>query len=69
MAAAAAAGTDAVASIAFHKDEVMRAQGSQDLFLREKDPETRSDIMGFQMRGLSVPIRNKGIAAIYSAAV
>lgn len=66
---AAAAGTDAVASIAFHKDEVMRAQGSQDLFLREKDPETRSDIMGFQMRGLSVPIRNKGIAAIYSAAV
>lgn len=66
---AAALSTDATASIAFHKDEVMRAQGTVDLFIREKDPETRSDIMGLQMRGLSVPIRNKAIAAIYAGAV
>lgn len=67
--AAAAPSTDSVASIAFHKDEVMRAQGSVDMFAKEKDPEQRGDLIGFQMRGLSMPIRNKGIAAIYSPAV
>jgi hypothetical protein len=67
--AAAAPSTDTICSIAFHKDEVMKAQGSLDMFLREKDPEQRGDILGFQMRGLSLPIRNKGVAAIYSAEV
>lgn len=67
--AAAAPSTDTISSIAFHKDEVMRAQGSQDIFSREKDPELRGDMIGFQMRGLSLPIRGKGVAAIYSAAV
>ncbi|OJX37174.1 MAG: hypothetical protein BGO87_12705 [Flavobacteriia bacterium 40-80] len=60
--------TDVRASIAFHKDEVMRAQGTVDMFAREKDPDERGDKFGFQMRGLSMPIRNKGIAAIYSPA-
>lgn len=68
-AAAAAPSTDVYASIAFHKDEVMRAQGTVDMFAKEKDPEQRGDVIGFQMRGLSMPIRNKGIAAIYSPAV
>lgn len=67
--AAAAPSTDTVSSIAFHKDEMMRAQGTQDIFLRERDPELRGDLLGFQMRGLALPIRNKGVAAIYSAAV
>jgi hypothetical protein len=67
--AVAAPSTDTIASIAFHKDEVMKAQGTLDMFVREKDPEERGDIMGFQMRGLSMPIRGKGIAAIYNAAV
>lgn len=67
--AAAAAATDSRATIAFHKDEVMRCQGSMDLFIREKDPELRGDMMGFQMRNLTLPMRNKGIAAIYSPAV
>jgi len=66
---AAGAGTDAHASLAFHKDEVMRAQGTQELFSKENDPEQRADILGFQMRGLSMPIRGKGIAAIYSPVV
>lgn len=66
---AAAPSTDVYASFAFHKDEVMRAQGTQDMFLKEKDPEERGDVLGFQMRGLSMPIRGKGIAAIYSPAV
>lgn len=66
---AAAASTDSVATIAFHKDEVMKSLGSDDMFLREKDPELRGDLIGFQKRALALPIRNKGIAAIYSPAV
>jgi len=66
---AAAAGTDTICSVAFHKDEVMRCQGTVDMFAKLKDPETRSDIYGFQMRGLAMPIRNKGIGVIYSATV
>lgn len=63
---AAVANTDVNASIAFHKDEVMRAQGELDMFSDEKSAEQRADLIGFQMRGLSMPIRDKGIAAIYS---
>lgn len=58
--------TDSVASLFFHKAEVMRSQGDPDMFSREKDPELRGDLIGFQMRGVSLPIRNKGIGAIYS---
>lgn len=65
---AAAAGTDSTATIAFHKDEVMKALGSDDMFLREKDPELRGDMIGFQKRALSLPIRDKGVAAVYSPA-
>lgn len=60
--------TDVRASFAFHKDEVMKAKGTVDLFSRINDPSDRGDVIGFQMRGLSMPIRNKGIAAIYSPA-
>lgn len=67
--ATAAPSTDVRASIAFHKDEVMRARGTMDPFLREKDPEQRGDILGFQMRGLSMPIRSKAVAAIHTEAV
>ena len=52
----AAAGTDAICSVAFHKDEVM------------KDPEQRADILGFQKRGIAIPIRGKGVGAIYTKA-
>jgi len=61
--------TDSYASIAFHKDEMMKAQGNTDMFLREKDPEARGDVLGFQMRGISLPIRDKGVASIYSPTV
>jgi hypothetical protein len=56
------------ASVAFHKMEAARAQGDIDLFLREKDPELRGDMLGMQQRALTVSMRNKGIAAIYSPA-
>lgn len=65
---AAPAGTDAICSVAFHKDEVMRADGDLDMFSKEKDPEQRGDIIGFQKRGIALPIRGKAIGAIYTKA-
>jgi hypothetical protein len=65
---AAAAGTDAVSSIAYLESEVMRADGTLDMFQRLKDPEQRGDIVGFQKRFLAMPIRNKYFAAIYDSA-
>lgn len=64
----ASAGTDAICSVAFHKDEVMKADGDLDMFAKEKDPEQRADILGFQKRGIAIPIRGKGVGAIYTKA-
>ena len=66
---AASSATDTIGSIAFHKDEVMRSQGTLDMFADLKNPKERGDILGFQMRGLALPIRGKGVGAIYSPAV
>lgn len=66
---AAPAGTDSVASsLFFVGSEVMRADGSWDMFVREKDPEQRGDIIGFQKRGLYLPIRSKLQATVFSKA-
>ncbi len=64
---AAPGANDTISSIAFQKDEVMKAIGTVDMFAKEKDPLERGDIIGFQMRALALPIRNKAIGAIYSA--
>lgn len=67
--AAPAPTTDTICSVAFQKNEVMRCQGTVDMFAKLKDPEERGDVYGFQMRGLAMPIRNKGIGAVYSVVV
>ncbi|MBX3102148.1 MAG: hypothetical protein KF690_06550 [Bacteroidetes bacterium] len=54
-------------ALAFHKDEVMKAVGSLDMFERLRDPDARGDIIGFQQRFLALPVRNKGIGAIVTA--
>lgn len=64
----APAGTDAICSIAFHKEEAFRCKGTASMFARLDDPEARGDIIGFQQRVLSGPMRGKGIGAIYSVA-
>lgn len=64
---AAATGTDAISSLAYLESEVMRADGTYDMFSRLNDPEQRGDIVGFQKRFLGMPIRNKYFAAIYDA--
>jgi hypothetical protein len=68
--AAAVPATDVRASIAFHKDEVGRAMGSETMFhsKAENDPTYRRDVIGFAKRAMVIPIRNKGVAAIYSPA-
>lgn len=63
---AAVGANDTISSLAFHKDEVMRADGDLDMFSVLKDPEARGDIIGFQKRGIAMPLRNKGIGSIYS---
>lgn len=63
---AAAAGTDTHSSFFYHEGEVMRADGTVDMFSRMKDPEARGDLVGFQKRFLGMPIRNKFNGAVYS---
>lgn len=65
--AAANPSTDTISSIAFVASEVMKAQGSFDMFERLRDPEQKGDIINFQMRAVALPFRGKYIGAIYSA--
>lgn len=67
--AAAAPSTDTVSSFAYCEGEVMRAQGTLDMFFKPAEINTdgRADEIGFQMRFKALPIRSKAIAAIYSA--
>lgn len=61
--------TDTVSSFAFNADEVMKADGSADMYERIKDPELRATIIGFDKRFIAMPIRNKGIGSIISAKI
>lgn len=62
----AATGTDAISSLIYCRDRVMRATGTTDAFITEKDPGARGDILGFQQRFTALPICGKYIGAIYS---
>jgi len=64
--AAPASSTDTIASTLWSSDEVMRADGTVEVFATYKDPKERGDIIGFQKRFVALPIRTKGLAAIYS---
>lgn len=56
------------ASVAFNSQEVMKADGEIYMYARYDDPEERGTIVGFDKRFIALPIRNKGIGAIISAA-
>lgn len=56
------------ASVAFQAKEVMRADGDIYMYARYDDPEERGTIVGFDKRFIAMPIRNKGVGAIVSAA-
>lgn len=53
-------------SFAFHKKEVMKADGTIKMFANIDDPKERATILGFSKRFVALPIRNKGIGAIVS---
>lgn len=57
---------DAPASLFYCKDEVMRAQGTVEVFAKYKDPDQRGDVLGFQQRFTALSIRGKYMGAIYS---
>lgn len=59
-------GTEHFASVAFCKDEVMKADGEIYMYSRVDDPEERATIVGFDKRFIALPIRRKGIGAIVS---
>ena len=63
---AAPAATDCISSFAFHKDEVMKAIGDVEMFVKYKDPDNKGDVMNFQMRFCALSLRNKAMGAIYS---
>lgn len=67
--AAPAPSTDAISSVAFHKDEVMKAIGTIEMFAKFKDPDNKGDVINFQMRFCALPLRAKAIGAIYSPKV
>jgi hypothetical protein len=64
--AVAAPATDTIASTAWVKDEVMKADGTLDVFAKYNDPDQKGDVINFQKRFLALPLRTKGLGAIYS---
>lgn len=58
--------TEHFASVAFCKEEVMKADGEIYMYSRVDDPEERATIVGFDKRFIALPIRGKGIGAIVS---
>jgi hypothetical protein len=58
--------TDSRASFAWLSTEVMKADGTVDMFAKYKDPEQRGDVVGFQKRFVALPIRNKYLGALVS---
>jgi hypothetical protein len=57
---------DRFASVAFQKDEVMKADGEIYMYSRVDDPEERATIVGFDKRFISLPIRGLGVGAVVS---
>ena len=60
---------DTFCSFAFHREEVMRADGQVKMYQDRDNPKERATIVGFEKRFVAVPIRNKGLGAIVSALV
>jgi hypothetical protein len=57
---------DSACSLFYHESEVMRADGTVDMFSRLRDPEADGDIVGFSKRFIGLPMRSKYRGAIFS---
>lgn len=58
------AATDAISSVFYYRDQVGRAKSNADMYYRLADPEYRGDVIGFNMRGLALPVTGKYMGAI-----
>jgi len=63
---AAVVASDRYSSLAFLEGEVMKADGSVEMFDRLRDPDQRGDIVGFQKRFKALPTRSKFIGSLVS---
>ena len=44
----------------------MKADGTVDVFAKYNDPDQKGDVINFQKRFIALPLRSKGLGAIYS---
>lgn len=58
--------TDAIASTVYYKEAVCRAKSMEDMYYRLSDPEYRGDVIGFNMRGIALPVTGKYIGALFT---
>lgn len=56
-------------SFSFSSEEVMKADGSVNMYERINDPELRATVVGFDKRFLALPIRNKALGAIIATKI
>lgn len=56
-------------SFSFSSEEVMKAMGNMKMYEKIDDPEQRATIVGFDMRFIALPIRNKAIGAIMASKI
>jgi len=56
-------------SFSFSSEEVMKAMGEMKMYEKIDDPEQRATIVGFDMRFIALPIRNKAIGAIMASKI
>ena len=61
----AASATDSPSSFSFLSSAVCRAASDFDMYYSLKDPHYRGDVIGFNMRGIAMPITGKYIGAVY----
>ena len=66
---AVATDNDVFSSFAFSSNEVMKADGTIQMYERVNDPELRGTVVGFDKRFIALPIRNKGIGAIVASKI
>lgn len=56
-------------SFSFSSEEVMKAMGNMEMYSTIKDPALRATIIGFDMRFIALPLRNKAIGAIMASKI
>lgn len=66
---AAADANTVFSSFSFSSEEVMKAMGNMKMYEKIDDPEQRATIVGFDMRFIALPIRNKAIGAIMASKI